>query len=124
YAVLKRLARQKFIEGRVIESENAPDRTEYYLTNSGQQRLNRWLHEEQPSASIRRIRVEFLSRLYIARHLDIPTIPIVLRQYQSCQKERQSIIKLLEKKEAGIAYLAHELVIAQLDAVMKWILRC
>jgi DNA-binding PadR family transcriptional regulator len=124
YAVLKRLERQDLIRGHVVESDNAPSRTEYRLTSAGHQQLETWLHDPEPSASIRRIRVEFLSRLYIARHLNIPTIPIVLRQRAVCEAERARLLDALAQKVAGMGYLAHELVIAQLDAVLRWIERC
>lgn len=124
YSVLKRLEKQRLIIGHIVESENAPSRTEYHLSVSGKQRLDEWLHNSEPSASIRRIRVEFLSRLYIARQLNIPTIPIVLRQRAVCEAERKHMLALLQTKESGIAYLANELVIAQLEAVLNWIQRC
>lgn len=124
YAVLKRLEQREHIAGRVIESETAPSRTEYYLTPAGQQRFEQWLHDPEPSPSIRRVRVEFLSRLYIARQLNLPTIPIVLRQRATCEAEREYLLEVLKEKEVGMGYLAHELVIAQLDAVLLWLQRC
>ncbi|GAB4519373.1 MAG: hypothetical protein OHK0046_28130 [Anaerolineae bacterium] len=124
YAVLKRLERDALITGRMVASNNAPNRTEYQLTEAGRVCLLAWLDEPTPSASIRRVRVEFLSRLYIARQLNIPTIPIVLRQKAACTTERAALLQEREQKQAGIAYLAHELVIAQLDALLHWIERC
>lgn len=124
YAVLKRLERHGLITGRIEESETAPNRTEYCLTPTGKRRLDDWLYDPQPSASIRRVRVEFLSRLYIARQLNIPTIPIVLRQRATCETERDRLRGLLEHQPPGMGYLAHELVLAQLDAVLRWIERC
>ena len=124
YAVLKRLESQGLIAGRVLESANAPNRTEYYLTPTGKQRLDAWLNDPQPSASIRRVRVEFLSRLFIARGLNVPTIPIALRQRRACEAERERLLGERSSKSAGMSYLAHELIIAQLDAVLRWIERC
>lgn len=124
YAVLKRLEQQALINGRVVESNVAPRRTEYHLTLEGEKRLQAWLHEPQPSASIRRVRVEFLSRLFIANQLNIPTLPIVQRQRAVCQAERQILVEALKEKSRGMGYLAQELVIAQLDAVLSWIARC
>jgi DNA-binding PadR family transcriptional regulator len=63
YAVLKCLERQVWIVGHEVVSENAPPRTEYMLTETSEKRLHAWLNEPQPSASIRHIRVKFLSRL-------------------------------------------------------------
>jgi DNA-binding PadR family transcriptional regulator len=124
YAVLKRLDQQDLIVGREIRSENAPPRMEYCLTEAGVARLNEWLNDAQPSGSIRRVRVEFLSRLYIARLLNIPTISIVKSQKASCHVLRESLIAHRDQSAPGVGYLAVELVIAQLDAVLKWIDRC
>jgi DNA-binding PadR family transcriptional regulator len=77
YAVLKRLERRAWIVGHQIDSENAPPRTEYATTQAGLEQLMIWLNEPHPSPSIRRVRVEFLSRLYIILHAfwDSPLIP-------------------------------------------------
>ena len=70
------------------------------------------------------MRVEFLSRLFIARQLNIPTTPIVQRQRAACEAERQRLVEEQARKEPGMGFLAQELVIAQLDAVLHWIGRC
>ncbi|MEQ8676311.1 MAG: PadR family transcriptional regulator [Aggregatilineales bacterium] len=124
YAVLKRLEKQAFISGRVVNSDNAPSRTEYVLTSAGKKAFEAWLHDPEPSASIRRVRVEFLSRLYIARRLNIPTIPIVARQKAVCRAEYSRLLTTREEVGFGMNYLTHELALAQLDAVLTWIERC
>jgi len=124
YAVLKRLERQGDVIGCQIESDNAPPRTEYTLTPQGRIRLERWLNEVNPSSSIRRVRVEFLSRLFIARLLNIPTIPIVVRQKRVCLQQAAALREQRERAQPGIHFLAVDLVVTQLDAVLLWIERC
>jgi DNA-binding PadR family transcriptional regulator len=124
YAVLKRLAAQGLIVGQEIESTDAPTRTEYALTEAGTGHLHLWLHEAQPASSIRYVRVEFLSRLYIACLLNIPTIPIVRRQKEACRLKRAELLEQRALLSPGVGFLALELVIAQLDAVLGWIDRC
>jgi DNA-binding PadR family transcriptional regulator len=121
YAVLKRLAAQGLIAGQEIGSTDAPTRTEYQITKAGMARLQAWMHDEHPSASIRKVRVEFLSRLYIARLLMLPTKPIIEHQKAACQQMRAELVEQLELIRPGIGLLALELVIAQLDAVLHWI---
>jgi DNA-binding PadR family transcriptional regulator len=121
YAVLKRLAAQGLIAGQEIGSTDAPTRTEYQITKAGMARLQAWMHDEHPSSSIRKIRVEFLSRLYIARLLNVSTIPIVQHQKAACQQMRAELVEQCELIRPGIGFLALELVIAQLDAVLQWI---
>src|SRR5579863_8426451 len=64
YAVLKRLESQGLTTGHEVLVPDAPARTEYELTPAGEAHLQAWLDEPSPSASVHRIRIEFLSRLY------------------------------------------------------------
>lgn len=124
YAVLKRLAQQEFISGQERASSDGPNRVEYSITTKGQQCLMAWLEVERPSASIRRIRVEFLSRLYVARLLDLPTITLVQRQRAICRERLKELTAQRELLPPGVGYLALELMIAQLQTILQWIERC
>lgn len=124
YAVLKRLDTQGCIQGREITSPDAPTRTVYSVTERGQNRLHAWLHEPCPTASIRNVRVEFLSRLYVARLLNLPTLDIVQRQKSACRQKRHELILQRDTAAAGISFLALDLQIVQLDAILNWIDRC
>jgi DNA-binding PadR family transcriptional regulator len=124
YSVLKRLEGQGLTIGREVFTLDAPARTEYMLTDAGDARLQAWLDEPQPSASIHRVRVEFLSRLYVARLLNIPTVPIVQRQKAVCRHKRAELYDSLEKAEPGIGRLTLELVAAQMDVILQWLDRC
>lgn len=124
YAVLKRLEREGSIVGHEVVSENAPPRTEYALTENGEKRLLVWLNEPHPSASIRCIRVEFLSRLYIAQQLSIPSDAVVRYQRDACTTQRDKLVSERHNAEPGIDLLALELHIGQLEAVLRWIERC
>lgn len=124
YAVLKRLEQKGWIEGQAILSGEMPPRTEYTLTPMGQQQLDQWLYEPSPSPSVRRVRVEFLSRLYIARLLNLPTAQIVSAQKKACQEQKQLLMEQQTQGLPGMGLLALEFVIFQLEAVLQWIDRC
>lgn len=124
YAVLKRLEREGWIIGRDVLSENAPTRTEYALTKSGEKRLIAWVNESHPSPSIRRIRVEFLSRLYIAQQLNWETEPIIQYQRDACKRMHRQLIAERDGAQLGIDRLALELHIGQLETILDWIERC
>jgi PadR family transcriptional regulator, regulatory protein AphA len=126
YAVLKRLERQSLITGQRIDSENAPPRTEYHLTAAGLSRLEDWLHEPMPSPSIRRVRVEFLSRIYVARQLGRPVTPIIAAQRAACNNEFSRLKQQYgaEDRQDSTGTLALELMIAQTDAVLRWLDHC
>jgi DNA-binding PadR family transcriptional regulator len=121
YAVLKRLEGQGLIAGRQVDSPDAPPRTEYTLTETGWVRLQEWLHERQPSSSIRRVRVEFLSRLYVMRLLDLPGGQVIEAQKNTCREAQAHLHARRDQIGPGIGRLALEFMIAQMDAVLRWI---
>lgn len=124
YAVLKRLDAQGYIQGEEVTTPDAPPRTEYSLTESGYERLKAWLNDPNPSPSVRRVRVEFLSRLFIARLLNLPTLDLIRWQKAACHQKRAELVAQRETAQPGIGFLALDLQIAQLDAILNWIDRC
>jgi hypothetical protein len=70
------------------------------------------------------VRVEFLSRLYIARLLNASTAPIVRHQKAACQLQHKLLETQRDEAAPGIGWLALEFMIAQLEAVLQWIDRC
>jgi DNA-binding PadR family transcriptional regulator len=124
YAVLKRLDEQGLVTGHKVEKADAPPRIEYTLTDAGRARLEAWLYDECPSASVRRVRVEFLSRLFVACLLKLPTRPIIERQRLACRQKLAALTAQQCRAEPGIGSLALELVIAQLETITQWIDHC
>lgn len=122
YAVLKRLERLDWISGTQQLSENAPPRISYTLTGEGHAQFERWLHDPQPSPSVRHVRVEFLSRVFIARALNLPTAAIVQNQAAACAAKLEALIRLRDHDASpGIEYVALEFEIAQLNTILDWI---
>lgn len=126
YSVLKRLERRGWIVGHDETPPNAPTRTVYRITPDGDAQMRAWLADPAPSASIRAVRVEFLSRLYIARGLGLPTAGIIDAQQAACARRRDALrAELRPAREADgpddIGQLALRLHLAQLDAVIGWI---
>ncbi len=124
YAVLKRLEGQGLIVGTEAYPPDAPPRTEYALTGEGRIRLDAWLNHVSPSASVHRVRVEFLSRLYIARLLNLPTERIIEHQKAACAAQRDDLLAERACAAPGIGYLSLELQLAQMEAILLWIDRC
>ena len=121
YAVLKRLEEKGAIRGNDIEVEDAPSRREYHVLPAGQVQLDRWLYTQEPSASLHRIRVFFLSRLYIAAILNRSITEIVHNQIKVCKLQRQEFEKEQLKTGSDIESLTLGLVINQLTSVIAWI---
>ncbi len=124
YAVLKRLEQQGLIAGRKVHSPDAPTRVEYSITPAGQQALEAWLYDPQPSPSIRRVRIEFISRLYVARLLGIPLTEIVQLQHKTCEQQRQRMLTTRSLTSSPVEQLVLDFVIGQLDAALAWIDSC
>lgn len=124
YAVLKRLEEKDLITGRILPGLDAPSRTVYALTGQGEARLMAWLDDPRPPISIHRIRVQFLSRLYIASLLNLPTEDIVARQLSTCEQNRQRLQAELAEVTTDIEKLTLNYMIGQFDAVIRWLQAC
>ncbi|GAB4477317.1 MAG: PadR family transcriptional regulator [Anaerolineae bacterium] len=124
YAVLKQLGQAGLITGRQVTSSDAPPRIEYTVTDAGRRCLEAWLNEPQPSTSIRRIRVEFLSRLYVAHLLGIPAEGIIERQRAACLKQIDYLRKERSRSASEFEHLTLDFVIGQLEAALQWLDQC
>ena len=121
YVVLKRLNDQGFITGEEAFSIDAPPRTIYHITTSGQAYLQKWLEEPEPSPSVRRVRVEYLSRLYVARLLGRSISDILHNQKTTCEQKHQQLVAQRQPDDDSTGRLALELEIAQMEAILGWI---
>ncbi len=123
YAVLKRLEAEGLIRGKTVQSGDAPPRREYSPTAAGRRRLDAWLQAPELSASVRQVRVQFISRLYVARMLGLPTQALVELQRSVCEKQLR---QLLATRQAApeMEALVLDFVIGQLEAVITWLDQC
>ena len=121
YAVLKRLSNNCDILGRVLDGPNAPSRVEYMVTGEGNQKLEAWLYDPEPSASIHRIRVLFLSRVYIANLLNTPLESIITAQTKSCQAQQEVLLEQRANSQSEIEQLTLDFVISQLISAINWL---
>jgi len=124
YAVLKRLEEDGAITGREVPCPAAPARTDYSITDRGESRLQAWLYDPFPPISIHRIRVLFLSRLYIASLLNLPTDEIVTHQLAVCEDQREVVEKEAKTTTSSVEALTLDFVLGQLDACIAWLNRC
>ena len=124
YAVLKRLEQENAITGEPIPQPDAPPKIEYHLTPQGEAQLADWLADPQPPVSIHRIRVVFLSRLYIATLLDLPTEGIIDRQLTVCDSQLEKVQKGIESTPSPVEKLTLEFVAGQLESAIAWLNHC
>lgn len=124
YAVLKRLEESGLIVGRSLPQPDAPVRVEYALTAEGEDRLHTWLYDTPPPTSIHRIRVLFLSRLYITTLLNLPPEPMITRQIAACQTQLAVHQTALAQTTAPMESLTLTFMISQLEAALAWLNLC
>ncbi|MDF1519929.1 MAG: PadR family transcriptional regulator [Brevefilum sp.] len=121
YAVLKRLEEAGEITGEQVNSEDAPAKVVYTVTCKGLSKLNNWLYDPEPSASIHRIRVLFLSRLYIAELLKVETEKIINNQKKACVSQLKVLLDEREKTSNTFENLAIDFIVGQLEAAITWL---
>ncbi len=121
YAVLKRLQDQKLIIGQRNQSPEGPPRTQFHITPKGENSLNAWLYDSAPSTSIRRIRIEFFSKIYVAELLKIPVSKIVNLQLTACEKQQKKISKKLSQNPPMMEKRVLEFIFGQLDSAIQWL---
>jgi DNA-binding PadR family transcriptional regulator len=124
YAVLKRLEGKGAIVGEQEESIGAPVRMVYSVTEKGYKQLRNWLFEKNPSPSIHRIRVLFLSRLFIADLLGIGIKNIVENQRTVCKKQLISHLEEKQKASSSFEKLTLDFIIVQLQSALSWLDQC
>jgi DNA-binding PadR family transcriptional regulator len=121
YAVLKRLAVDGVIVGQEINSQDAPTRTEYRVTILGDALLESWLYNSQPSSSIHRIRVEFISRIFIACLLERPCDAIFMHQIGVCEAQKRKVHAEKLRCTSDIEKITLDFVLGQLEAALTWL---
>jgi len=124
YAVLKRLEVEEAVKGKRIESSDAPARVVYSVTDKGIELLNTWLFDTNPSSSIHRIRVLFLSRLYIANILGIANNRIVENQRKVCESQLKYFTEEKENCSTSFEKLTLDFIIGQLKTALAWFEQC
>jgi len=121
YAVLKRLEMQETIIGKEVIVPDVPPRREYVITDAGERQLHDWLWEPNPSTSIHRIRVMFLSRIFIATILNLATEHIIDAQKAMCLSQLNKLSTASEQSDSIYEKFALDFVVGQLGSALAWL---
>ncbi|NIV36880.1 MAG: PadR family transcriptional regulator, partial [Anaerolineae bacterium] len=98
YAQLKLLEESRLVSVRVEEQPNRPARKVYQLTPEGRAVFEEWVH--QPTPYLRRIRVEFLARLYFFQLLSLDGLDrLVAAQKAVCRDQIERFDRLMADTE-------------------------
>lgn len=123
YAQLKQLEEAGLVEARTEPQPGRPVRRIYRLTPDGHAVFLEWVR--QPTPYLRRIRVEFLVRLYFFRRLGLDGLDgLVARQQEVCQVQMERFERLSAEADDAFRRCVLEFRRGQLQAVVRWLDRC
>lgn len=123
YSELKNLEQAGLLTVEMQPQPNRPPRKMYKLTPAGHDTFLEWLH--QPTPYLRRLRVEFLARIFFFQHLTLPGLEqLVARQKEILQNQIHSLDRKRAKTGDDYWGLVLEFRRGQLDAVIHWLDCC
>lgn len=123
YAQLKQLEEAGLVEVHREQQPSRPPRKVYHLTPEGRTEFLQWVR--QPTPHLRHLRVEFLARLYLYRHLALDGLDLlVARQQAVCQAQIGHFERLAGETNDGFRRCVLEFRRGQLQAVVEWLDRC
>lgn len=125
YALLGKLEGAGYIEARREPQENRPPRKVYELTESGVEAFQHWL--ESPVPRGRKLRLEFMAKLYFARRQgDTACRRLLDAQQAACQEwltAQRHKAKALRQSQP-YEWLVHRFRIGQIQAMLDWLETC
>lgn len=123
YAQLKQLEGSGWVTVQTELQPNRPPRKVYHLTPAGRQVFLDWLR--QPTPNLRRIRIEFLARIFFFQCLSLPGLDDLVTSQKTLLQSR---IRSLDQRAAETDDRYWRLVLAfrkgQLEAVDHWLDCC
>lgn len=121
YAVLNRLEKNLLINGNKVIQKDAPAKKEYSITPTGSERMHAWLYDPAPSSNIRWVRIDFSSKLYIAKLLNLPTIDIIEFQRTSLERHQKWVKDNYKDADNMMETMLSTFIQGQLQAAIKWL---
>jgi DNA-binding PadR family transcriptional regulator len=124
YGALKRLEEAHHVEHTLIPQDNRPPRKIYHVTRAGRKSFRDWVR--QPVPNTRRLRVEFLAKLYFLHALDLNGAEdLITAQGAICQER----IARFERSAAecdpeDFDRLVFDFRCRQIEAILDWLEAC
>lgn len=123
YAQLKQLEQAGLVTSQTEPQPNRPPRLVYHLTPDGRGVFLDWV--QQPTPYLRRMRVEFLARLYFFHTLSLPGLEhLVAEQKAVCQAQIERFAHLADDAQDVFRRLVLEFRKGQLEAAVRWLDHC
>jgi len=122
YAILKQLESEGHVASTPDTGGNRPPKKIFSVTDKGRRLFMDWI--STPVESIRDMRVDFLTKLYFLKKLDIPGgRELVTRQKGVCHRILESIGSP-ETRESEFAGLLFDFRRSQIESILSWLDRC
>ncbi len=126
YAILENFYQEAFLEIRVFEGENYPDRKEYYLTDKGRSFVESWMITSVNHG--RDMRQEFLAKLYFALQTSKETaIKLIKNQITECNlwliqfANEETQDGELQDGQLSFAELMNDYRLIQIKGMVDWL---
>ena len=125
YALLAKLERKGYVTIELEPQNNRPPRKIFQLTEAGRQAFLTWV--QSPVQHGRKLRLDFLAKLYFARREgEVVTRHLIEQQRVVCQswlaQEHAQAGALRETRPYD--WLVHEFRVGQIDAMLAWLDTC
>lgn len=120
YGLLDSFHKDGYLQLRIVEGNQYPDRKEYQLTDSGRELLGEWL--VTPVHHGRDMRQEFLAKLYFAfREKGELALRLIDTQKKECQTWMQQFAANQPEMQETYPHLIHEYRRHQIEAMITWL---
>ncbi len=123
YALLNRLEREGYVSIQVEPQPSRPARKVYSLTPAGREAYHNWLH--RPVKHGRKMRLEFLLKLYFMQHHSpAEALSLVEQQRHTCQNWLNEAQTETAGDAAQYQWLVQKFRIGQMEAMLNWLDLC
>jgi DNA-binding PadR family transcriptional regulator len=121
YAALKKLEEANYVESTLAPQNGRPSRKVYHITPSGRKSFRAWV--KKPAPNMRRLRVEFLAKLYFLRALGLTGTETLIAAQEAICRER---VARLERAVANCSpqdfdRSVFDLRLRQIEAILDWL---
>jgi DNA-binding PadR family transcriptional regulator len=125
YALMTKLEREGFVTTTIEYQEARPPRKMFELTEAGRNAFQDWV--QRPVAQGRKLRLDFLAKLYFAR-LEGPEVAarLIEQQRLACRnwlRQQEEETEAL-RYEHPYDWLVHKFRLGQIEAMLAWLDTC